>query len=44
MMEVFVILRAVFLYDTINQRTIEKPARKETEGNWQKKEFKNINI
>ena len=44
MMEVFVILRTVFLYDTINQKTIEKSATKEISGNWQKEEFKNINI
>ena len=47
MMEVFVILRAVFFFfffDAINQRTIEKSALKEIGGNWQKKELKNINL
>ena len=43
-MEVFVILCAVFLYDAINQRTIEKSAIKEIGGNWQKKELENINL
>ena len=33
-----------FLYDAINQRTIEKSSVKEIGGNWQKKELKNNNL